>query len=80
MMLLFVWTWKLIPPVDVSNLVGRKWIFRIKRHFNSSINKFKAQLVVKGFYRRPGVDNETFGLVFKPIIVRLVLRMVVSYG
>jgi hypothetical protein len=32
------------------NIVGSKWIFKIKRHANGSIERYKAWLVAKGFH------------------------------
>ena len=74
-------TWELVPPKDITNQVGCKWIFCIKRNSYGSIDRYKAHLVAKGFHQRPGVDyHETFSLVVKPTTVRLVLSIVVSNG
>ena len=74
-------TWELVSPTDITNLVGCKWVFRIKRNSDSSIDKFKTRLVAKGFHQRPGVDYlETFSPVIKPTIVKLVLSIAVSNG
>ena len=74
-------TWELVPPEDITNLVGCKWIFHIKRNFDGSIDRYKARLAAKGFHQRPGVDyHETFSPVVKPATVTLVLSIGVSNG
>jgi histone deacetylase 1/2 len=74
-------TWELVPPDGITNVVGCRWVYRIKRHSDGSINRFKARLVAKGFHQRPGVDyHETFSPVVKPTTVRLVLSLAVSRG
>ena len=74
-------TWELVPLEDITNLVGCKWIFRIKRNSDGSIDRYEARLVAKGFHQRPGVDyHETFSPVVKPATVTLVLSIGVSNG
>ena len=74
-------TWDLVSPQCASNLVGCKWIFRVKRNSNGSISRYKALLVAKGFHQRPGLDyTATFSPVVKPTTVRLVLSIAVSNG
>jgi hypothetical protein len=41
------WTTVLCPPG--KNIVGSKWVFRIKQNADGSMEKYKARLVVHGF-------------------------------
>ena len=61
------------------NLVGCKWVFKLKLNSDGSISKYKARLVAKGFHQQAGiVYRETFSLVIKPIVMRLVLAIEVN--
>lgn len=63
-------TWDLVQLPPRANIIGRKWVFTIKRKPDGSVEKFKARLIVKGFHQRPGIDYyETFSLVVKPITI-----------
>jgi len=63
------------------NIVGCKWVFRIKRKADGSIEHYKARLVAEGFHQQPGIDfSETYSPVIKPITVRRVLSLPVSAG
>ena len=72
-------TWSLVPTVPGINLVGCKWVYKLKLHSDGTIARYKARLVVKGFHQQIGVDySATFSLVVKLVIVRLVLSIAVS--
>ncbi|VVA23262.1 Hypothetical predicted protein, partial [Prunus dulcis] len=74
-------TWELVPSDSTQNLIGCKWVFRIKRHPDGTIDRYKARLVAKGFHQRPGVDfSETFSPVVKPTTIRVVLHLALSNG
>ena len=72
-------TWSLVPAPPSVNLVGCKWVFKLKLNNDGSISRYKARLVAKGFHQQADVDfHETFILVVKPATVRLILGIVVS--
>jgi hypothetical protein len=68
-------------PTSDMNIVGCKWVFRLKRKADGSIDRHKARLVAKGFHQQPGVNfEETFSPVVKPTTIRLVLSLATSAG
>uniref|UniRef100_A0A2N9FIB4 Uncharacterized protein n=1 Tax=Fagus sylvatica TaxID=28930 RepID=A0A2N9FIB4_FAGSY len=74
-------TWSLVPPPIGKNIVGCKWVFKLKRNSDGSISRYKARLVAKGFHQQYGIDfEETFSPVVKPPTVRLILALAVTYN
>jgi hypothetical protein len=74
-------TWHLIPPSSGQNLIDYKWVFKIKRKADGSIDRYKARLVAKGFKLQYEIDyDDTFSPVVKFSTIGLVLSLVVSQG
>jgi len=63
------------------NVVGSRWVYKIKRRSNCSIKRYKARLVDRGFTQQEGIDySETFSPVIKHATVRLVFSIAISCG
>ena len=74
-------TWELVPPDPTKNIVSCKWLFRIKRNVDRSIDRYKARLVAKGFTQRPTIDfHATFSPVVKPTTVCIVLSVALRHN
>ena len=61
------------------NVVGSRWVYKIKCGSDGSIKRYKASLVARGFTQQEGIDySKTFGFTLKT--VRLVFSIAVSCG
>lgn len=66
-------TWHFVPAKRVSNVIDSKWVYKIKRKSDGTVDRYKARLVSKGFKQRYGIYYEhTFSPVVKAATIRLV--------
>src|ERR1700727_331520 len=72
--------WDLVELSAGRKPVGRKWLFKKKTNVEGKVEKYKAQLVTKGYSQVPGID---FGDIFSPVAkvtsIRLLLFVVVAF-
>jgi hypothetical protein len=74
-------SWHLVPPQKGRNIIQCKWIYKIKRKQDGSLDKYKACLVAKGFRQRYGIEYEdTFSPIVKAATIRIILYIAVSRG
>jgi hypothetical protein len=75
-------TWHLVPLAAAGqNLIGCKWVYKIKQEADGSIDRYKVRLIAKRSKQRYViVYDDTFNLVVKFYTIRLVLSVAVSQG
>jgi hypothetical protein len=68
--------WELVKLLHGRKAIGSKWVFKVKRNPDGTIECYKACLVAKGFGQRPGIDfDETFAPTTKCAALRAILAL-----
>ncbi|KAK3002997.1 hypothetical protein RJ639_019416 [Escallonia herrerae] len=74
-------TWELVSKPEKCEPVICKWVFRLKKNSDGTIDRFKARLVSHGFSQNYGLDyEETFSLVAKMVTVRSIISLATFKG
>jgi len=74
-------TWSLVPYHPAMNLVGCKWVYKLKHKPDSSVDRYKVRLVAMDFHQQAGIDyGGTFSPVIKSTTVRTMCSLAVSKG
>ena len=69
-------TWKLVPRNQARNVISGKWIFKIKKNQDGTIDRYKARWVARGFSQKRDIDyTEIFAPVVRYSSVRLLLSL-----
>jgi hypothetical protein len=48
-------TWHLVPRREAINIVDCRWVYKVKKKPDGSVERHKARLVAKGFKQRYGI-------------------------
>jgi len=69
-------TWKLAELPEGDRAIGSRWVLKIKRTEDGSVERFKARLVAQGFSQRPGWDYfENFAPTIRLAVVRAIFAL-----
>ncbi|KAI1000133.1 hypothetical protein K3495_g8066 [Podosphaera aphanis] len=68
-------TWGVVPRPKDHNVVGSKWVFKIKHKADDTVDRYKARLVAKDFSQQPGIDYDD---TYAPIVRFESLRMLLA--
>lgn len=69
-------TWKVVRLPKGKRAIGSRWVFKIKRNADGSVDRYKGRIVAKGYSQREGVDyTETFAPTARFGAVRAVIAL-----
>ena len=69
-------TWELTKLPPNQKAIGVKWVYKIKRTADGSVDRYKSRLVAKGYKQKYGVDyDEVYAPVARLDTVRLLISL-----
>ena len=69
-------TWSLCDLPPSKKAIGTKWVYKLKRKPDGTIDRYKARLVAKGYAQEKGIDfDETFAPTCHTTTVRRFVQL-----
>lgn len=69
-------TFSLVPRTSDMNLIGNRWVHRVKLNADGTVQCLRSRLVAKGYTQEEGIDYlETYSPVVRTATVRLVFHL-----
>ena len=73
--------WTLVDPEPHMNILGCRFVYKVKRQPDGTVEKFKVRLVAQGFKQKEGVDYaEIFATTAAFQAIRMVLWLATFYS
>ena len=70
-------TLELVEPPSGKNIVGSKWVFKVKYKSDGIVDRFKVRLVAKGYSQKSGID---YFETFSPVVRFMSIRTLLAYA
>ena len=73
--------WEIVPRPVGKSVVGSRWIYKVKKAADGSVEKYKARFVARGFSQIEGIDyEETFAPVARYSSILTILALLAQMG
>lgn len=70
----------MFPSIN-ANVIGCRWVYKVKQKSYGSLDCYKARLVAQGYNQKYGLDyDQMFSAVVKPVIIQTVFALAASKG
>lgn len=72
-------TWDLVPLLAYKKPISCKWVYKIKHKSDSSVERYKARLVIRGNTQKEGIDyTDTFSSIVRFTTIKVLLSIIVK--